>query len=170
MPSTCKYVDGSVFTGYMREKWYFLIDKSKTDIYFHNLLGIKWHMQTGGNAVPAGRVIKVVAARLSWTALWLFKMKFTSPWTWTLIFARTMRFSTHTEDWELTLVQISQRCRLTWHEHDQWKMTPPSWSVSSVRKAVRRTELSSFRSVQCTFVDGIKSFFVAYMGVILTLN
>ena len=46
------------------------------DIYFHNLLGIKWHMQTGGNAVlsvqqkqnvPAGRVIKVVAARLSWT-------------------------------------------------------------------------------------------------------
>ena len=59
-------------------------------------------------------------------------------------------------------MQISQWCRLTRHEHDQWKMTPPSWSVSSVRKAVRRTELLSFRSVQCTFVDGIKSFFVAY--------
>ena len=43
---------------------------------------------------------------------------------------------------ELTLVQISERCRLTWHEHDQWKMTPPSWPVSSVRKSVRRTELS----------------------------
>ena len=53
------------------------MDKSKRDIYFHNLLGIKWHMQTGGNAVlsgkqkqqnvPAGDVIKVVAARLSWT-------------------------------------------------------------------------------------------------------
>ena len=72
-------------------------------------------MKTGGNAVlsgqqkqqnvPAGRVIKVVAARLS-------------------------------------LVQISERCRLTWHEHDQWKIIPPSWPVSSVRKAVGRTELS----------------------------
>ena len=50
---------------------------NQRDIYFHNLLGIKWHMQTGGNAVlsgqqkqqnvPAGRVIKVVTARLSWT-------------------------------------------------------------------------------------------------------
>ena len=50
------------------------MDKSKRDIYFHNLFGIKWHMQTGGNVVlsgqqkqqnvPAGRVIKVVA---SWT-------------------------------------------------------------------------------------------------------
>ena len=53
-----------------------------------------------------------------------------------------MRFSPHTEDWKLTLVQISERCRLTWHEHDQWKMTPLSWPVSSVRKAVRRTELT----------------------------
>ena len=69
-------------------------------------------------------------------------MEFTSPWTWTLILARTMRSSPHTEDWKLTLVQISERCRLTWHEHDQWKMTPPSWPVSSVRKAVGRTELS----------------------------
>ena len=53
------------------------MDKSKRDTYFHNLLGIKWHIQTGENAVlsgqqtqqnvPAGRVIKVVAARLSWT-------------------------------------------------------------------------------------------------------
>ena len=49
---------------------------NQRDIYFHNLLRIKWHMQTGGDAVlsgqqkqrnvPAGRVIKVVAARLSW--------------------------------------------------------------------------------------------------------
>ena len=71
-------------------------------------------------------------------------MEFTSPWTWTLILARTMRFSPHTEDWKLTLVQISERCRLKWHEHDQWKMTltPPSLTVSSVRKAVRWTELS----------------------------
>ena len=46
-------------------------------IYIYNLLGLKWHMQKGGNAVlsgqqkqqnvSAGRVIKVVAARLSWT-------------------------------------------------------------------------------------------------------
>ena len=53
------------------------MDKSKRDTYFHNLLGLKWHIQTGGNAVlsgqqkqqnvPAGCVIKVVAARLSWT-------------------------------------------------------------------------------------------------------
>ena len=69
-------------------------------------------------------------------------MVFTSPWTWTLTSARTMRFSPHTVDWKLTLVQISERCRLTWHEQDQRKMTPPSWPVSSVRKAVRRTELS----------------------------
>ena len=50
---------------------------SKRDTYFHNLLGLKWHIQTGGNAVlsgqqkqqnvPAGCVIKVVAARLAWT-------------------------------------------------------------------------------------------------------
>ena len=50
--------------------------------------------------------------------------------------------TSHTEDWKLTLVQISETCRLTWHEHDQWKMTPPSLPVSSVRKAVRKTELS----------------------------
>ena len=53
-----------------------------------------------------------------------------------------MIFSPHTEDWKLTLVQISERWRLTWHEHDEWKMTPSSWPVSSVRKAVRRTELT----------------------------
>ena len=41
-----------------------------------------------------------------------------------------------------SLVQIRERCRLTWHEQDQWKITPPSWPVSSFRKAVRRTELS----------------------------
>ena len=70
-----------------------------------------------------------------------FLMEFTSPWTWTLMLARTMRFSPYTEDLKLTLMQISERCRLTWHEHDQWKMTPPSWPVSSVTKAVRRTEL-----------------------------
>ena len=41
------------------------------DICFHNLLGIKWHMQTGGNAVLSGqqKQQKVVAARLSWTML-----------------------------------------------------------------------------------------------------
>ena len=57
------------------------MDKSNRDIYIHNLLGIIWHMQTGGNAVlsgqqkqrnvPAGRVIKVVAAIIDY-ALWLF--------------------------------------------------------------------------------------------------
>ena len=57
---------------------------NQRDIYFHNLLGIKRHMQTGENAVlsgqqkqqnvPAGRVTKVVVARLSSRdyALWLF--------------------------------------------------------------------------------------------------
>ena len=57
------------------------MDKSKRDIYFHNLLGIKWHMQTGGNAVLSGqqkqqnvlarRVMQVVAAIMDY-ALWLF--------------------------------------------------------------------------------------------------
>ena len=47
--------DGSVFYGYIREKLYFWMDKSKRDRYFHNLLGIKWHMQTGGNAVLSGQ-------------------------------------------------------------------------------------------------------------------
>ena len=65
--ATGKYVDGSVFYGYIREKRYFWMDKSKRDIYFHNLLGLKWHTQTGRNTVlsgqrkqqnvPAGRVI-----------------------------------------------------------------------------------------------------------------
>ena len=27
------------------------MNKSKRDIYFHNLLGIKWHMQTGRKAI-----------------------------------------------------------------------------------------------------------------------
>ena len=30
----------------------------------------------------------------------------------------------------------------TWHEHDQWMMTPLSLSVSSFGEGVRRTELS----------------------------
>ena len=54
---------------------------NQRDIYFHNLLGVKWHIQKGGNAVlsgqqkqqnvPAGRVVKVVAAIMDY-ALWLF--------------------------------------------------------------------------------------------------
>ena len=78
--ATGKYVDGSVFYGYIREKWYFWMDKSEGYI-FSQLVGVKWHMQTGGNAVlsgqqkqqnvPAGRVIKVVAAIMDY-ALWLF--------------------------------------------------------------------------------------------------
>ena len=54
---------------------------SQRDVYFHNLLVKKWHMQTGENAVlsgqqkqqnvPAGRVIKVVAAIMDY-ALRLF--------------------------------------------------------------------------------------------------
>ena len=81
-----------------------------------------------------------------------------------------MRFSPHTEDWKLTLVQISERCRLTRHERDQWKMTPPSWPVSWVRKSVRRTELTlSHSSVYFGWWFKI-IFFVAYMGVILSLN
>ena len=43
------------FYGYIIEKWYFWMDKSKRDRYFHNLLVIKWHMQTGGNAVLSGQ-------------------------------------------------------------------------------------------------------------------
>ena len=45
------------------------MDKLKRDIYFHNLLGIKWHTQKGGNAVLSDqqKQQKVVAARLSWT-------------------------------------------------------------------------------------------------------
>ena len=49
------------------------MDKLKWEIYFPNLLGINWHMQTGGNVVrsvqqikqnvPAGHVKK----RLLWT-------------------------------------------------------------------------------------------------------
>ena len=64
---------------------------------------------------------------------------------------------------ELTLVQISERCRLTWHEHDQWKMTPPSWPVPLLEN--QSEELSyPFRSVQCTLVDGLKSFFCRLHG------
>ena len=64
--------------------------KLKRDIYFDNLLGIKCTLQTGGNAVlsgeqkqqnvPAGRVIKVVAARLSRTmACGFFKWSLRAP-------------------------------------------------------------------------------------------
>ena len=49
------------------------MDKSKWEIYFHNLLGINWHMQTGGNVVRSGQQIKQnvpaehVVKRLLWT-------------------------------------------------------------------------------------------------------
>ena len=49
------------------------MDKSKWEIYFHNLLGINWHMQTGGNVVRSGQQIKQnvqaghVVQRLLWT-------------------------------------------------------------------------------------------------------
>jgi len=85
------------------------------EIYFYISLGIKWHMQTGGNVVlsgqqniPAEHVIKVVATVMDY-ALWLFQMEFTSRWTSTLMLARTMRFSPHTEERKLTLVQINRR-------------------------------------------------------------
>ena len=51
-----------------------------------------------------------------------------------------------------------------WHEHDQWKMTPPSWPVSSFRKVVRRTEFIPFGSVQCTLDDGCKIIFCRLHG------
>jgi len=75
-------------------------------------------MQTGGNAVlsgqqkqrnvPAADVIKVVAAVMDY-ALWLFQTEFTSQWTSTLMLAMTMRFSLHTEERKLPLVQINRR-------------------------------------------------------------
>ena len=41
------------------------MDKSKWEIFFHNLLGINWHMQTGGNAVRSGQQInKIVEVTL----------------------------------------------------------------------------------------------------------
>ena len=49
-PRANTYVDGSVLTGILERNgisgWI-----NQRDIYFHNLLGINWHMQTGGNAV-----------------------------------------------------------------------------------------------------------------------
>ena len=81
-------------------------------------------------------------------------------------------FPPYNEDWKLTLVQINERWRLAWHEHDQWKiskMTRSSWPLSSVRKAVIITELSlSLSSVY--FGCWFKVIFVAYMGAILSLN
>ena len=72
-------------------------------------------MQTGGNAVlsgqqnvPAEHVIKFVAAAMDY-ALWLFQKEFTSRWTSTLMLAMTMRFSPHTEERKLSLVQINRR-------------------------------------------------------------
>ena len=56
---------------------------NQRDIYFHNLLGIKWHMQTGGNALLSGQ--QKTTKRSGWAcykgrggkaimdyALWLF--------------------------------------------------------------------------------------------------
>ena len=38
---------------------------NQRDIYFHNLLGIKWHMQPGGNAVLSGQ--QKTTKRSGWT-------------------------------------------------------------------------------------------------------
>ena len=45
-------------------------------------------------------------------------------------------------------------------------------SVLAVPLLEKQSEELSYplRLVQCTLVDGLKSFFVAYMGVILSLN
>ena len=63
------------------------MDKSKWEIYFHNLLDTNWHMQTGGHMhavrsgqqtqqnVAAGHIIKVVAAVMNY-ALCFLKMEF----------------------------------------------------------------------------------------------
>ena len=77
-----RFVESSAFYGYIRESWYYWMDQSKLEIYFHNFLGIKWYLQTGGSAVTSGQqlidrnvsvgqVIKVVAAVVEY-ALSLF--------------------------------------------------------------------------------------------------
>ena len=77
-----RFVESSAFYGYIRESWYYRMDQSKLEIYFHNLLGIIWHLQTGAYAVTsgqllidrkvsAGQVIKAVVAVVE-DALWLF--------------------------------------------------------------------------------------------------
>ena len=50
-----RFVHRSAFYGHIRESWFFWMDKSKWEIYFHNSLEIKWHMQTGENAVLSGQ-------------------------------------------------------------------------------------------------------------------
>ena len=75
----------------------------------------------------------------------------------------TMRFSPHTKERKLTLMQINQRLR-TWHEHDQRKVTSP-FLFASVRKAVRGSY--PFRSAHLSVLNliaGSKSFFIACNG------
>ena len=100
-------------------------------------------MQTGGNAVLSGqqKQQKVVAARLSCTMpCGFFKWSLRAHglghyyWQGQWDFLLTLKIE--------SLHQGKLAKGADWHEHDQWKMTPPSWPVSSVRKVVRRTELS----------------------------
>ena len=94
-------------------------------------------------------------------------MEFTSRWTSTLILAKTMRFSLHTEEKKLALVQINQRWRKvkkTWHEHDlngRWHLR--LCRFQSVSKAVRRTELSFSLSSVC-FGCWFKTIFCRFHG------
>ena len=121
-------------------------------------------MQTDGNAVlsgqqkqqnvPAGHVMKVVASVMDY-ALWSLRAHGLGHWYWQW-------------QWEFLLALKIERWRLTWHEHPgmnmiNGKMTPPSLLVSSVRKAVRRTELSlSLSSVH--FVCWFKIIFCRLHG------
>ena len=113
-------------------------------------------------------VIKFVAAVMGF-ALWLFWMEFTSRLTSTLILATTMRFSPHTEGRKLTLAQMNRRWRKRGMNMIKGRWHLRLCRISSIGKAVRRSY--PFRSVQFTLVAGSKStFFVACMGVILSLN
>ena len=70
-----RFVDRSSFYGYITDSWYFWMDKSKWEIHFHNLWGIKWHIQTGENAILSGQQKQqnvVVVAAVMDNALWLF--------------------------------------------------------------------------------------------------
>ena len=98
----------------------------------------------------------------------VFQMEFTSRWTLTSIMAMTMRFSPHTKERKLTLKQINRR----WRKRDvntikgRWHLRFffLCWKSSQKKLSL------SYSSLQCTLVASSKSFYVACMKVVLSLN
>ena len=140
-------------------------------IYFHNLLGIKWHSRRAEMQFWVVNKNNKRSWRLGYHGLCpvAFLNGVYEPMDLdTNIGKDNEIFSSH---WRLkAYISANQRTVQTdvaW----TWSMEDDTSVLAGFLSQKQSEELSHpFHSDQCTLVAGLKSFFVAYMGVILSLN